>query len=134
MISVLLIAAISSADTVYVRSKGPAPASQLHRLVEEMRIAPSVDDTTLFTEVATFAVDRAGRFWVYDSQANTIFLFDRAGKLIRRVGRQGSGPGEFRSVNSIVATGDSEVAVWDSQLFRVSFFKASGDLRTSWPT
>ena len=56
----------STADTVYARVEGPVPATAARRLIEELRIAPEADDTSLFTEVFEFDVDPAGRFLVYD--------------------------------------------------------------------
>jgi len=96
-----------------------------------MRIAPAIDDTSLFSEVNDFEVDAANRIWAYDYQGRRMFLFDTAGKLVRRVGRQGSGPGEFSSGNGIVALADTGIAMLDAQNARVSFFAANGDFRTS---
>jgi hypothetical protein len=43
-----------------------------------------------------------------DSPAGAVGVFDSAGRLVRRVGRAGDGPGEFRSVQSIgLGLGDS---------------------------
>jgi hypothetical protein len=124
----------SSADTVVARVSGEVPAVLVRSLTEELRIAPGVDDTTLFTEVGEFDVDRSGRLWVYDRPSNSIFLFAADGKLIRRIGRQGGGPGEFNSNSGMVALGDSGLAVWDSRNARVSIFDSAGAFRTSWPT
>ncbi len=124
----------STADTVVARVTGPIPDSLVRRLVAETTIEPAAEDTSLFTETFDVEVDRAGRFWVFDSPTNSIFLFDRAGALIRRIGRVGGGPGEFRSNNGMVPAGDSGVAIWDSQNARIAFFDGAGIFTTSWPT
>jgi hypothetical protein len=123
----------STADTVVARVDGDVPVSALRTMDIVMRIAPAMDDTTLFSEVADFEVDRANRIWVYDYQGRRMFLFDNAGTLVRRIGRQGAGPGEFSSGNGIVALPDSGIAMLDAQNARVSFFAANGDFRTSFP-
>ena len=123
-----------ASDTVYVRIKDPLPAGAVRRLVQELRIAPEADDTSLFTQVFDFEVDRVNRIWVYDVPSHSLLLFDTAGKLVRRIGRDGAGPGEFRSNNGMVALPDSGIAVWDSRNARVSFFTKSGDFSTSWLT
>jgi hypothetical protein len=105
-----------------------------HRLVEEMRIAPGADDTTLFTQVYEFRVAPSGRIWVYDGTTNSIFLFGPNGKLIRHVGRQGGGPGEYKGDGGMVAIGDSGLAIWDPQNARISFLDPAGAYRTSWRT
>jgi hypothetical protein len=125
---------VASDDTVFVQTKGLVPPGAVHRLIEELRIAPGAEDTTLFTEVWEFDVDRAGRFWVFDGPSNSILLFSPAGKLLRRIGREGAGPGEFRINSGMVALGDSGLAIWDSRNARISFFSSKGDFRTSWLT
>lgn len=124
----------STGDSVVARTDGAVPAAAVRRLVVELRIAPAEEDTSLFTEVSEFDVDRAGRLWVFDRPANTIFLFDSAGRLLRRVGRQGGGPGELRSNSGMAALGDSGLAVWDPQNARISFFDSLGGFRASWHT
>jgi 6-bladed beta-propeller protein len=124
----------STPDTVFARVRGTVPEAALRHLEEEIRIAPGVDDTTLFTEVFEFDVDPAGRLWVYDRPSNSIFLFDPNGKLLRRIGRQGAGPGEFNVNSGMVVLGDTGLAIWDSRNARISFFTAAGDFRTSWLT
>ena len=124
----------STGDSLIARVEGEVPEAALKRLVEEVRIAPAVDDTSLFTDVNEFEVDVAGRLWIYDRPANRLFLFAPDGQLVRRVGRQGAGPGEFGSNNGMVALPDTGIALWDARNARVSFFSAAGDFRTSWRT
>lgn len=121
----------STADTVYARVQGLVPEAAVRRLVEEMRIAPTAEDTSLFTEVFEFDVARSGRILVYDRPSNSGLLFGADGRLERRVGRQGGGPGEFNSNNGMVALADSGWAIWDSRNARISSFTAAGDFRTS---
>jgi len=123
----------STGDTVIARVDGAVPVSALRIMDVAMRIAPAIDDTSLFSEVNDFEVDAANRIWAYDDQGRRMFLFDTAGKLVRRIGRQGSGPGEFSSGNGIVALADTGIAMLDAQNARVSFFAANGDFRTSFP-
>lgn len=124
----------STADSIFARVEGDVPAPALRRLVAEVRIAPTLDDTSLFSDVFEFEVDAANRFWVYDRPANRVFLFGADGALIRRIGRQGAGPGEFAQGNGMIALPDTGIAVWDSRNARISFFDAAGDFRASWIT
>lgn len=121
------------ADTLVARVDGPVPVSRVHRLVQELSIAPGLDDTTLFTHVASFRVDRAGRFWVYDQPTSTIFLFDAKGALLKRIGRRGGGPGELRSDNGSVVLSGDRFAVWDAQNGRISWFAADGAFERTTP-
>lgn len=53
---------------------------------------------------------------------NQFAVFSPAGKLIKVVGRAGSGPGEFRMINGVaIAAGDS-ILVHDIELQRLSIF------------
>jgi len=122
----------STADSVVARVTGAVPVAAVRHLVQELSIAPAIDDTSLFTEVSEFDVDPGGRFWVYDRPSNTIFLFGADGKLVRRIGRQGAGPGEFNSDNGMVALGDSGLAIWDARNGRISLLDSAGAFRSSW--
>ncbi len=123
----------STADTVFARVSGEVPATAIRHLVEEASIAPSADDTTLFTQVFDFEVDHQGRFWAFDFPTKTIFVFGPHGQLIRRIGREGGGPGEFRSNGGMVVLGDTGVAIWDTQNGRVAFMDTAGVFVRSWP-
>ena len=114
------------------RVAGEVSPAGVRRLREEMRIAPAASDTSLFTEVAGFVVDRAGRVWVFDRPSSSLFLFGADGKLVRHVGREGGGPGEYKGINGIVVLGDTGLAIWDGGNARVSFLDSAGAFRTSW--
>jgi hypothetical protein len=116
----------TTADTIFARIPGTVPPARVHRVVQELSIAPGADDTTLFTRVSGFKVDRTGRFWVFDQPTATIFLFGRDGKLVKRIGRKGSGPGELQSDNGSGFLPDGRFAVWDAQNARISWYSADG--------
>lgn len=122
----------STADTVVARVSGEVPAAAVRSLVPELAIAPDIDDVSLFTNVFEFDVDRQGRFWVFDISSNTLFLFGADGTLLRRIGRQGAGPGEFNSNNGMVVLPDDGVALLDARNGRVSFLGADGEYARGW--
>ncbi|HEX6316148.1 MAG TPA: 6-bladed beta-propeller, partial [Gemmatimonadaceae bacterium] len=124
----------STGDTVFARVEGQVPVNALRSMTPVMQIRPGADDTTLFAEVGEVEVDRANRIWLFDYQSNRLFLFDSTGALVRRIGRQGQGPGEFASGSGLATLADTGAAVWDPRNARISFFTADGDYRTSWPT
>ncbi len=49
------------------------------------------------------AVEPLGRILVAQLRHSEIFVFDRAGRFLRTVGRKGEGPGEYRSISGINA-------------------------------
>lgn len=123
----------STADTVFARVTGAVPAGAQRRLVEEMAVAPDADDTSLFTDVSEFDVDRLDRLWVFDRPSNALLVFSPEGELVHRIGRQGSGPGEFNSNNGMVVLPEGGVALWDARNGRVGFLDSAAAWRTSWP-
>jgi hypothetical protein len=123
----------STRDTIVARVAGAVPQEMVKHLVMEMRIKPGIDDTTLFTDTQEFEVDRRGNIWVFDRPSRSIFLFDAAGRLVRRVGTRGAGPGEFNDNGGMVVLRDQRVAQWDPSNARVSFFSPAGDFLTNWP-
>lgn len=124
----------STADTIHARVNGDVDTTQLKRLVQELAIAPGVDDTTLFTDVSEFDVDRGGRMWVFDRGSNAVMVFGADGKLVRRIGRKGAGPGEFASNGGMVVLADTGFAQWDPSNARISFLDTAGVLKTTWRT
>lgn len=128
----LLTAIDSTADSIIARVDGDVPASSVRRLEQEMLVAPAMDDTSLFGSIYEFDVDAANRLWVFDGSSSSIFLFGSDGALIRRIGREGGGPGEFKQDNGMIALADTGLAVLDYENARLSFFSAAGDFQTSW--
>ncbi len=68
-----------------------------------------------------------GTVVVGDDQAKDLRFFDRTGRHVRTVGREGGGPGEFKAVGSLGVLGDSLV-VGDYNNRRVSVFAPDGKL------
>jgi len=76
----------STADTVLARVRGAVPEASVRTLVEEMRIAPGVEDTTLFTEVSEFDFDRSGTLYLKRPVSPP-----REGEFLGRMGLVGLG-------------------------------------------
>ena len=98
-------------------------------VVEDLVIAPRADDDNyLFYQPTDVLTDSDGRIYVFDSGKTRVQVFDPDGTFLRTLGREGSGPGEFRSqggfvtVYTIIAAdhliaydyAQSRLSVWDS--------------------
>lgn len=68
-----------------------------------------------------------GTLVVADGQSSQLRFFDRSGRHVRTVGREGGGPGEFKNLNPLTAMGDSLV-VGDQINQRVTVFAPDGSL------
>lgn len=74
---------------------------------------------------------RDGRIVVASMGHNALVVFGPDGRVLRRVGREGEGPGEFRGLFWVgVLPGDS-LAAWDVSLQRLQIFTPAGDYARS---
>lgn len=69
-----------------------------------------------------------GTIVVGEASSRRLRFHDAQGALIRTVGRDGEGPGEFRSLGLVAAWPGDSIAVWDMQLRRISVFAGDGTL------
>ncbi|MDE2795312.1 MAG: 6-bladed beta-propeller [Gemmatimonadota bacterium] len=107
----------------------PAEDRRLEATFEELyRIGSlSGQDWEQFGDVSTVAFDGAGRLYVLDGQVERIFLVDGGGTLVRQVGREGDGPGEFRDITGMVAMEDGRLVVRDLTHRAYHVFDPNGD-------
>lgn len=101
-------------------------------LTENLRLGGAEEGPTSFAYIKGVAVDTAGRIFVYDHSTQDIRLFSPEGKLLRVIGRVGSGPGEMRDAEGIVLAPDGKLWVRDAANARFSIFNASGEFERSW--
>lgn len=127
-------AAIDTLPGGIIRVMSPGPTAWADttgwKLVETLRIEGSTDDSTVLNNPRSLALDGLGRIWVVDENPSVIKVFDIDGRLVRTVGHQGAGPGEFEK-GSIVVAG-ANVVLHDQELGRTSVFDTAGRFLRSW--
>jgi hypothetical protein len=79
-----------------------------------------------FGHVAGVVGDTAGRVYVADAMSADIRAFDAEGRLLRRIGRRGAGPGEFIGLISLGRLGDG-LAALDVATARLGVLSAEGE-------
>ena len=85
------------------------------RLVEELRLGQiEGSGPDVFADIHDLAVDPEGRIYVVDVGWKEVRLFDRDGRFVRRLGREGGGPGERSYLN----IGSTRVT-WDAHRDRL---------------
>ena len=95
-------------------------------LTETLRLG-ALDGKDAFGGLSHVALGSDGRLIVLDNQNRTVSLYDAQGRLVKRVGRRGQGPGEFELLwHATLSRGDS-VFVWDLGLGRMSVFSPGLD-------
>ena len=76
---------------------------------------------------AVFSATKTSQgFVVGESQSATLLFVDAKGKLLRTVGRQGQGPGEFMGGIFVNQCAGDSLFAWDTRTNRVSVFTGSG--------
>ncbi len=62
---------------------------------------------------------------IADNGAHSVLVFDLQGRLLSTLGREGSGPGEFRLVSRAIRCGSDSLFVLDNALKRMTVYDAS---------
>jgi hypothetical protein len=71
----------------------------------------SESEDEFFGVISDIDIDEQGNVYLLDSQLSECKVYTKDGEFIRSIGREGEGPGEFRSPVSMFFTGDGKVAV-----------------------
>jgi len=110
-------------------ARGLWDSASTWRLVEDLRIGSVADDqASAFSRIAALAVDRTGRIYVLDRQAQDVRVFDSAGRHVRTSGRKGGGPGEFQRATGLAIDPAGDLWVVDPGSRRFSVFDTAGNL------
>jgi hypothetical protein len=99
-------------------------------LVEEARFSGEDGTPAEIGQPNSVAVDEEGRVYVVDSKPAVIKVFAPDGSLVRSIGREGEGPGEFRV--GFIAVRGKHVVVQDPELSRISLWDTAGTFLRSW--
>lgn len=86
------------------------------------------DPAYQFSDVSAAALAPDGRLVVADAGSATVRTYDPDGRLLRLLGGEGSGPGEFVRPSQVLIRDDGSVLVWDDATFRVTEFDPTGEL------
>jgi hypothetical protein len=74
-----------------------------------------------------------GTVVVGEIETKEIRFFDASGTLIRRQGRDGEGPGEYRYVRFVLTCGDDRTWVYGTQLVRLTILGPDGHVLGTHP-
>ena len=83
-------------------------------------------EATVFGAISGLEVDRAGRIYVLDRQANELRIFTPDGTHVRSVGREGGGPGEYSNANGLRWLTSDTLVVVDQRANRYTILTAEG--------
>jgi len=95
----------------------------------DVALAPAVPFVTVESELLAqptkLSLDEAGHLWVADALAKRVVALNPDGSVVRFIGQEGDGPGEFRSP-VIVAASDTLIRVIDSRHMAVQDYRPDG--------
>lgn len=86
-----------------------------------------------FTRISSILPLSDGSVVIADLVNHSIDAFDRSGRHLRRIGREGKGPGEYSSVSNVGMLGDS-LWVVDASQRRTTFFSLQGEVLSTIPS
>lgn len=105
-------------------------AQNIYKAEEELRIGTFDGEFEyIFTRISDLALGADGNIFVADSPAGkpVVRMFDSEGSLIKYVGRDGRGPGEYETIGGIGSFPDGRLAIWDLGNQRINVYKPNGD-------
>ncbi len=129
----LLAAALLALDAGGARAQGP-----IVRLPEADRALPGTApqvfavgraegaDHEMFAEVSGVGFDAEDNLYVLDRQSKRVMVYDRTGRFLRQIGKEGQGPGELIQPLQLLMGGDGTVIVSDVGRFGYAVFRTDG--------
>lgn len=102
------------------------------RIGTELQMPALSSGATWIGRPGGLVVEPDGEVWVSDLARHQLVRLSRSSTELQRIGREGSGPGEFRSP-SLLALSGSTIYVLDVALSRISVFSSGGNFLRSFP-
>lgn len=95
--------------------KSPKGKAQTLSFTEQLRFgADDTDPNYIWSgEEVSLRVAENGHMFVADSGGNRILEYDRSGKFVRQIGREGKGPGEFVALKHLSLLADGSAVALD---------------------
>lgn len=118
LIWLLVISAIAACDR-------PVSENAAWRLEKVHEISLQSENDEVVGDVSDIAIDAEGSFYLADKSNHTVWVVDRQGHLLRRIGSKGQGPGELQQPVSVSIRGDT-LAVLEAGNKRVTLVSRRG--------
>ena len=87
------------------------------------------EDWEQFGDIASLGFDGAGNLYLLDRQAARVTVVAADGRFLRAFGREGEGPGEYRSPSRLAVMANGDVAVFESIRNTFHIFDRDGNVR-----
>lgn len=122
-------------DTVIVTTESGQVWPGPPRLVEELRIgALDGPNEYQFGMITDLTVDEQGGIYAFDGHVPALRYYSAEGEYLRKLGRQGSGPGEYEDAClGLVIDSTGRILMRDPRNGRINRYSASGEAAGGWP-
>ena len=115
-------------NVLQVRNPLEAPSARTLTLEKLWKIGGySESDEELFGVIVDLATDVKGRVYLLDMQLAEVKVFAPDGGYLRTIGREGDGPGEFRSPTGLLIMPNGNLCVVQPSPARMSLFSPDGE-------
>lgn len=84
------------------------------------------------TRVVAATILGSGEVVIAEQATREVRVYSPEGSFVRRMGGEGDGPGEFRSVMGVAPLHEDGLLVWDFARSRVTVFTATGEVEDGW--
>lgn len=105
----LLLAIVLFAHTPLLAAN-PAE-NRVIALEKQWEVGADAESEVIFGVISGLDVDSTGNVYVVDRQLTMVSRFSSDGEYLGQLGREGDGPGEYRRIGNIFASGPEEMAV-----------------------
>ena len=99
-------------------------ASPLASQAPILRLGGEQDAGDAFARLADLAFDSNSRLIILDDSENRVVVIGLDGKTKQRLGRTGSGPGEYRAPTTLMLTASGQLLVFDPATSRATQYDA----------
>jgi hypothetical protein len=89
------------------------------------------EDEYMFQSISAARLLPDGRVVVADNGLLEIRMYGKDGKFLQRIGRRGSGPGEFAYIPALWLTSKGKIAAWDARTRRITIYTGDGNLENT---
>ncbi|MCP4549943.1 MAG: 6-bladed beta-propeller [bacterium] len=105
----------------------PMHKAETINMSELWRLGGETDDEDeFFGAITDMAVGENGDIYLLDKVLNQVKIFTADGEYLRTIGREGEGPGEFRSSNGMALIADGTVCVMSQRPERIVLLTPDG--------
>ena len=115
-------------STVVVKNpKKPIYSNEIVFFNKELSIGkPEGPEEYTLNHILSFSADDEGNIFILDIKPFRVKVYDKEGKYVRSIGREGQGPGEFQVPGNVQFTDQNELMVCDLSRGAILFFSVDG--------